>query len=174
MSTGTQILLGVLVAVALFGLGVAVRRRRPVERRPVSGDLTTRLRDLVADGKTIVAIKELRQEAGMGLREAKEYVLGLSPEPRRRDVDRVHALAAEGKPILAIKELRERTGMSLREAKEYVDRLTAEPPPPREVEDPMIRVRDLAAEGRKIHAIKELRQHTGMSLREAKKYVDGL
>lgn len=173
MSTGTQILLGVAIAVVLFGGWLAVRRREP-ERRPVTPDLDARLKDLAADGKAIVAIKELRRETGMGLREAKEYVLGLAPDPPRRDVDHVQALVAQGKKIQAIKELRERTGMGLAEAKEYVERLAAEPPAHHENPDHLARVRDLAASGKKIHAIKELRQHTGMGLAEAKAYVDAL
>ncbi|MGB3437446.1 MAG: hypothetical protein WBA97_01730 [Actinophytocola sp.] len=177
MSTGTQILYGVVIAIGLFlGLMALRRRRGPVERRPVTGDLTTRLRELVADGKTVLAIKELRQATGMGLREAKEYVLGLTPAPRRRDDDRVQALAAEGKTILAIKELRERTGMGLREAKEYADALTAtgEPPAPRgEVsEETMARARELAAAGKVVLAVKSIRDETGWDLRRCKDVVD--
>lgn len=179
MSTGTQILLGVCIAVVLFAVGVAVRRRRPTERRPVTEDLTARLRDLVADGKAIVAIGELRRETGMGLREAKEYVFGLSPSPRRRDDDRVQALVADGKKILAIKELRERTGMGLREAKDYVDALaaTGEPPAPPAAdvtEATMARARQLAAAGKVVMAVKAIRDETGWSLKRCKDVVDGM
>lgn len=131
MSTGTQILLGVCVAVVLFAAGVAVRRRRPTERRPVTEDLTSRLRDLVADGKTIVAISELRRETGMGLREAKDYVDALAatgepPAPPAADVTeatmaRARQLAAAGKVVMAVKAIRDETGWSLKRCKDVVD-----------------------------------------------------
>jgi ribosomal protein L7/L12 len=174
MSTGTQILLGVVIALVLFGGWLAMRRRRPVERRPVTPDLDARLRELAADGKQIVAIKELRQATGMGLREAKEHVFALTPEPPRRDLDRVLALVAQGKKIEAIKEMRERTGWNLADAKAYVDRLAAEPPVFHENPDHLARVRELAAAGRKIEAIKVQRQYTGMGLKQAKQFVEAL
>ena len=169
MSTGTQILFGVAIAIVLFAGVSLTRRRKPAERRPVTPELDARLAGLVADGKTIVAIKELRQETGMGLREAKEHVEGLTPPTRRRDDDRIQALLARGEKLQAIKELRERTGMGLAEATEYVDRL-----PAYHGEPDLTKVRDLAASGKQIHAIKELRAATGMGLREAKEYVDAL
>lgn len=174
MSTGTQILLGVVIALVLFGGWLAMRRRRPVERRPVTPDLDARLRELAADGKQIVAIKELRQATGMGLREAKEHVFALTPEPPRRDLDRVLALIADGKKIEAIKELRERTGWGLAESKAYVDRLAAGPPTFHERPDHLARVRELVAAGRKIEAIKVQRQYSGMGLKEAKQFVEAL
>lgn len=177
MSTGTQIMLGVAIAIVLFGGMTVLRRRKPTERRPVTPDLDTRLRELAADGKTTVAIKELRDQTGMGLREAKEHVTGLTPQVRRRDVDEVHALASAGKPILAIKELRERTGMSLRDAKQYVDALaaTGEPPAPRQdevSEETMTRARELKAAGKVVHAVKAIRDETGWDLKRCKDIVD--
>ena len=38
------------------------------------------LKELIADNKKIPAIKRLRQETGMGLKEAKEYVDNLEDE----------------------------------------------------------------------------------------------
>ncbi|WP_459706666.1 ribosomal protein L7/L12 [Actinophytocola sp. KF-1] len=153
-------------------------RRRPVERRPVTSALDARLRELVEDGKAVVAIKELRGATGMGLREAREHVLGLVPEPSRRVTDRVQALLARGRKIEAIKELRDATGLGLREAKEYVERMPVPAhhgnPDHTGNPDDLVRVRELAAEGKPIQAIKELRQHTGMGLKEAKRYVDAL
>ena len=179
MSTGTQILIGAAVAVVLFAAWTVVRGRKPVERRPAPPDLDARLRELVADGKKIVAIKELRDATGMGLREAKEHVEGLAPRVRRRDDDRVGALLAEGKKIQAIKELREQTGMGLREAKDYVDALetTGEPPVPRtgEVSEATVALaRELVAGGKKIQAVKVVREDTGWGLKESKDFVDRL
>ncbi|WP_217707108.1 ribosomal protein L7/L12 [Nonomuraea rhodomycinica] len=47
-------------------------------------------------------------------------------------------------------------------------------PPPAGPQELDARVRHLAANGQAIHAIKLLRQHTGMGLKEAKDAVDGL
>ena len=191
MSTGTQILLGVVIALVLFGAWLAVRRRRPVERRPVTAELDARLRELVEDGRAIVAIKELRGATGMGLREAKEHVFALVPEPSRRVTDRVQALRARGRKIEAIKELRDATGLGLREAKEYVERMPpparhdnpdalgatgAPPAPPREELSlsAMARVRELLAAGKTIQAVKLVREDTGWGLKEAKDFVDRL
>lgn len=179
MSTGTQILFGVAIALVLFVGSLGMRRRKPAERRPVTPELDNRLRELAGDGKAIVAIKELRQATGMGLREAKEHVDGLTPRVRRRDTDRVGALLAAGKKIEAIKELREQTGMGLREAKDYVDALetTGEPPAPRtgEVsEHTLALARELLASGKKIQAVKAVREETGWGLKEAKDFVEGL
>lgn len=41
------------------------------------------LRELLAEGKRIPAIKRLREETGMGLKEAKEYVDDLERESSR-------------------------------------------------------------------------------------------
>lgn len=176
MSTGTQIMLGIGIAIALFLALQLARRRKPDERRPVTPDLDTRLRELVADGKTTLAIKELRGQTGMGLREAKEHVLGMAPQVRRRDLDRVQALAHEGKPILAIKELRERTGMSLLEAKRYVDALEVTGEPPREdvSEETLARAREFAAAGKVVLAVKTIRDETGWGLKRCKDIVDGM
>jgi ribosomal protein L7/L12 len=177
MSTGTQILLGVCLALVLFALVTAARRRTPAERRPVTGELTARVRALAAEGREVVAIKELRQATGMGLREAREHVLGQAPPARRRDDDLVQTLVADGKKILAIKELRERTGMGLREARDYVEALaaTGEPPaPPRTgVSDATLaRARELKAAGKVVLAVKVVREETGWGLKECKDVVD--
>lgn len=134
MSTGTQILFGAAIAIVLFaGVSLTRRRRRPAERRPVTPDLETRLRDLVADGKAIMAIKELRQATGMGLREAKDYVdaleaTGEPPAPRTGEVSEAtvalaRELVAGGKKIQAVKVVREDTGWGLKQSKDFVDRL---------------------------------------------------
>jgi ribosomal protein L7/L12 len=105
----------------------------------VTGDLTTRLRELVAAGKAVLAIRELRRETGMGLREAKEYVDALAvtgepPAPPPGEVGevgevgeqtlaRARELAAAGRVVHAVKAVRDETGWDLRRCKDVVDRM---------------------------------------------------
>lgn len=96
----------------------------------------------------------------------------ISPDLERR----IHTLVGENRKIYAIKELRDHTGMSLREAKELVDLVVADrpmtgTPVDHEMEE---RLRTMVGEKRKVYAIKELRDHTGMGLRQAKEFVDSL
>lgn len=92
----------------------------------------------------------------------------------------VGALLAEGRLIPAVKLIRQQTGLGLAEAKAYADRLAAgadaaEPAPaPRASISPaeMARIQQLIAQGKKLQAVKELREHTGLGLREAKLTVD--
>ncbi len=90
-----------------------------------------RVTDLVEAGKTIEAIKVLRQATGLGLVEAKNRVdnwgsHGAAPEP---EVDRtaldaeVRSIVAERGEIAGMKRLRERTGWGLADTKAYIDRL---------------------------------------------------
>lgn len=69
-----------LIAVAVvMGIivGVVRRRRRAGSRPPAaepSPEVVERLRVLLAGGKKIQAIKALREDTGMGLADAKDYV----------------------------------------------------------------------------------------------------
>lgn len=101
-------------------------------------------------------------------------------------------LAGAGdKKIQVIKVVRAITGLGLKEAKDLVDRMAdsaavaaitpdgngapaPQPPGQPASDEVMERVRALAAQGRKIHAIKELRDHTKLSLKAAKDVVEGL
>lgn len=90
---------------------------------------------------------------------------------------RIADLLRAGRKIEAIKLLRETTGVSLKEAKDEVDRLSLDlagdvEPPPGEGRDLPDEVRTLAAQGKKIEAIKALREQSGLSLKEAKARVD--
>jgi ribosomal protein L7/L12 len=106
---------------------------------------------------------------------------------------RVRALLVRNRTIAAVKLLRESTGLSLREAKRVVDHmaaghampdppsgphatvdLSASPQRPLSTAEFDTRLRALAGAGRKIQAVKELRERTGMPLREAKDHVDRL
>jgi ribosomal protein L7/L12 len=119
----------------------------------------------------------------MGLAEAKAYVDRLAAEPPVHhgppELTRVLDLAASGKQIEAIKELRAVTGLGLRDAKDYVDALvaTGEPPPPPSDEvgaATLARARELVAAGKKIQAVKAVRDDTGWALGRAKDFVDRL
>lgn len=95
-----------------------------------------RVRDLIAAGKKIEAIRELREATRMGLAEAKAAVerleltgaLHAQPASPQTDVPvEVADLARRGRPLEAIKALRERRGLSLADAKQIVDRLPVDP-----------------------------------------------
>lgn len=87
----------------------------------------------------------------------------------------VVAMCAAGRPIQAIKQLRELTGLGLKEAKDIIDgtRLVtlpiAPPPLPTLSEDEVV---GLVRAGRKIEAIKRVREETGCGLKEAKDQVE--
>lgn len=89
MPAPLQITLYVVLYTALAVLVIAdiVRRRRAARSRgpasEPSPEVVERLRALLAGGKKIQAIRELRKDTGMGLAEAKDYVEGLPAEPPR-------------------------------------------------------------------------------------------
>ncbi|WP_343442937.1 50S ribosomal protein L7/L12 [Micromonospora schwarzwaldensis] len=90
-------------------------------------------------------------------------------------------LVREGRTVEAVKLLRQQTGLPLLEAKQAVDALRAGgtlPARPGGPVDPDGGVRAeatrLVRAGKKIHAVKLVREHTNWSLAEAKRYVDRL
>lgn len=103
-------------------------------------DSSQRIADLIAQGKKLEAIKELREMTGIGLKKAKEEierliaeregreptattqqpVSGHGPEPGHEEVA---ALARAGRKVEAIKLLRSQTGLGLKEAKEAVEKM---------------------------------------------------
>lgn len=92
-------------------------------------------------------------------------------------------LLTKGHKILAIKLIREQTGWGLKKAKRYVENLVhpvdapeahqapAKPLTQKEREE---EVRQLVMDGKKITAIKRVREQTGWGLRESKDYVEAL
>lgn len=98
------------------------------------------LRQLLASGHKIQAIKRYREETGSGLAEAKEGVESLAAGGEVADssssakvpvddpelIDEVKELIRQGNPLLAIKLVRERTGRGLKESKEIVDQIGVE------------------------------------------------
>jgi ribosomal protein L7/L12 len=110
------------------------------------------------------------------------YSTGIISGP---DLAAISALVTGGNKIEAIKRVRELTGLGLKEAKDYVEGLPLaalhEPPtpaPPAGNDDlaapDLAEVSALLAGGNKIAAIKRLRELTGLGLKEAKDYVEGL
>ena len=103
----------------------------------VAGPDLAEVSALLAGGNKLAAIKRLREQTGLGLKEAKDYIEsivagGVPPALSAGRVDQpaaqgslaeVHALAQQGQKIEAIKRYRELTGVGLKEAKDYVDRL---------------------------------------------------
>jgi ribosomal protein L7/L12 len=104
------------------------------------------------------------------------------PETSRQIAD----LIREGKKIEAIKLLRESTGVDLKQAKDEIDRLSdqvaGQAPPPvlpaplgkTLTESLSKKAVELVRQGKKIQAIKLVREHTGMGLKEAKEEVEAL
>jgi ribosomal protein L7/L12 len=155
------------------------------------------LRELVAKGQKIEAIKRVRELTGLGLKEAKDYVellpraatVAAAPAPAARADEReveheARALLASGDTIAAVKRVRELTGWGLKESREYIQSLSptqpgsasidsgAAPQPRDPAADPEVQIQ--LARGNKIQAIKRVRELTGWGLKEAKDYVDRL
>ena len=103
------------------------------------------IRQLVQDGKKIEAIKLVREQTDLGLREAKDAVeaieRGETPDLRPATVTATHGMTSEdlntikellwqNKKIEAIKLYREKTGVGLREAKDAIEAIEATGSPP--------------------------------------------
>ncbi len=151
----------------------------------------------ISRGQKLEAIKHVRQVSGWDLKAAKDYVEALesgaipsapsmsasvasvSPELRASLLDLVN----NRRKVEAIKMLRAHTGLGLKEAKDYVESLdvAVTPPAPFRVEPAEFvseEVRDAALAliqaGRKIEAIKMVREHTNWGLKGAKDWVDAV
>ena len=93
------------------------------------------IRDLLASGNKIPAIKRYREETGADLAEAKTAVetleaSGSLPERDRLDdselTSQVVNLLGRGEMIQAVKLYREHSGLSLKESKKAVERIAEE------------------------------------------------
>lgn len=90
-----------------------------------------RVVDLIRDGRKIEAVKLVREETGVSLKDALEAVelieRGESPAVAADEggdpMPEVEALALQGRKIEAIALLRQRSGLGLKEAKDVVDAL---------------------------------------------------
>jgi ribosomal protein L7/L12 len=108
---------------------------------------------------------------------APRPVRALDPQTQARLTE----LVEQGNKIQAIKDLRAATGLGLKEAKDAVDAIAAGHDvsgvllPHRDVPATAEeRARELIAQGRRIQAIKLIREETGLGLKEAKNVADGL
>lgn len=100
-------------------------------------DFEEQIRQLLASGNKIQAIKVYCEQTGAGLAEAKDAVEALDtsgdlaggppsdrvPVNDPNLVDEVKELLGQGNSVLAIKLVRERTGHGLKESKEIVDQI---------------------------------------------------
>ena len=128
-------LLGVLLAAMRAGARPAgpLAWRSPGLMPPVSADLQHRVRDLYAENKKIEAIKLIREQTGLGLKEAKELgdalASGQPVPPGHAGPDlasRVRALKASGRAEQAVFLVRGETGMGQSEAERFVDAVEVE------------------------------------------------
>ena len=100
------------------------------------GNAEEAVRALLASGNKIDAIKRVREQTGLGLKEAKELVDAMergapitihahtSSSAFHGDLDdEARKLAAAGHKLEAIKLVREQKNLGLKEAKDYVERL---------------------------------------------------
>jgi hypothetical protein len=141
-----------------------------------------RARELVVDGKLLVAIKLVRKATGISYREAKEYIDGVRVEVTAEAVPaeiegRAVALIAEGKVTVAVRETAQGAGLGLRDAYSYVQALRAGrlkargAGPDGRLSD---RVRAFMAAGDYESAIALTRAETGMTHNEAERFVAAL
>lgn len=145
MSLDTPLLIAGALVLLLSGLLLAYRWRR-ASIITVSTQLRASLaslppddeiRQLVASGNKIAAIKRVREQTGMGLKEAKAYVEALPgtlprPAPTQAEpattspvevTTEARRLLQQSGKLAAIKRVRELTGMDLAHAKAFVERL---------------------------------------------------
>ncbi|MBX6169767.1 MAG: ribosomal protein L7/L12 [Thermobispora bispora] len=135
-----------VIVIALLGVGFAAVRagarpaaplawRSPGLLPPVSADLQQRVRDLYAENKKVEAVKLVREQTGLGLKEAKGLAdalasgqpLPMPPDPARPDLaSRVRGLKAAGRSEQAVFLVRGETGMSQSEAERFVDAIDVE------------------------------------------------
>ncbi|MBO4274398.1 ribosomal protein L7/L12 [Microbispora triticiradicis] len=130
-------LLGVVFAAARAGARPAgpLAWRSPGMVPPVSAALQQRVRELYAENKKVEAIKLIREETGLGLKEAKDLADGIGagrPLPvatARHGYDlaaRAREMKAAGRVEQAVFLVRGETGMSQSEAERFVDSLVVE------------------------------------------------
>lgn len=152
----------------------------------ISDDLRQQVQQLVAEGREITAVKQLRQQ-GMELNEARQYLDALPTPPPIDELDNsskqqtyeqveaeVRRLLAQDHTIRAIQYVCDQWGYGLKAAKAYIASLegTSSPSPNRSEIDAEVRL--LLSQDRKVSAVKFVRLHLGYDLKDAKQYVESL
>lgn len=139
--------LGIFVILALSLWGKRENRwpatrshRAPTDASTISESLRAETIQLLADGRKIEAIKQVRETTDWDLRRAKEAVEHIQhskvakphvsdtesddgPVPGDELAGEIRRLLLERKRIEAVKLVRERMGWSLQKSKEYVERI---------------------------------------------------
>ncbi|MEU6409003.1 ribosomal protein L7/L12 [Microbispora sp. NPDC046933] len=143
-----EVLVLAVIVIAFVGVALAAVRagarpagplawRSPGLLPPVSADLQHRVRELYAENKQIEAIKLIREQTGLGLKEAKDLAealasgrpLPVAPGHARHDLaSRVRELKAAGRGEQAVFLVRGETGMGQSEAERFVDAIDAAGP----------------------------------------------
>ncbi|MEU6740951.1 hypothetical protein [Streptosporangium sandarakinum] len=143
------LVLVVLLAVpAVFVIGVIHRSARgsaapPPRPRLDPAELNHQVTGLIAAGKTVQAVKLVREQTGLGLADAKRYTddlaagrpphlapfhpgapgLAAAPQPAADLATRVRHLKAAGRAEQAVFLVRGETGMDEADARRFVDSL---------------------------------------------------
>lgn len=161
-----------------------------------SSEVEDRIRTLMQQNRKIDAIKLIRSTTGWGLKQSKDYVDAfpyLAPLPitegmgkgnpippiesfdiDRHDInDRVRLLMQRGRKIDAIKLVRTVTNWGLKEAKDYIDHHPDVAPLPIAERGPVKQhLKQLLADRRHMDAIHLVQRRTGMTVMEAKDYLE--
>ncbi len=155
MPTFLGVVVGVFVGVLVVVIAGRKARAPGIDPTQLTFEpaLIAQLRALIAENHQIQAIKLLRESNP-----------GLSLVTAKNIVDRLSVTAA-GPPAPAPPEA------SGQPPEQWADHAPSSSPVPFDVE---LEVRQLKLQGHLVHAIKLVREHTGMGLKDAKEYVDGL
>ncbi len=158
---------------------------------PSQVDVAEVRRQLAANQK-IAAIKYVRENAALGLKEAKDYVDALergenpplpparpNPHPPMGKVDwkHVRALLDMGNKVVAIKYYREQTGKGLKESKDAVEAFESSDTEQAQGSSFTGQadwdvIRALVARGQKLEAIKMYRNQTGADFEQARQAIE--
>ena len=119
-------------------LGSSAHVAMPPAAPPVAVPIEAQVKELIAQGRKIEAIKLVRETNRVSLEAAKDSVESIEQHGRptlgemgmmstvrlAQELSKdVHKLVAKGQKIEAIQLVRARTGLGLKEAKDIVDRL---------------------------------------------------
>lgn len=168
------------------------QQQQALKKIPESSMKQARL--LIREGKPVQAVRLLNETSGLALVDANAYVdafqavelgkLSFGDALTVETACEVRELLQKTERLQAIRLLVSRAGASQPEAQRLVELLAAtrdnqvwvarQPLPEPVTPEQLQEVRDLAAAGKKIEAIKNYRHLTGAGLKEAKDYVESL